>query len=771
MKKALPTLLLISSLAVAACDRAVDNEQSEQGEKRLVVTAQGKKEYQQYDEFDFSSLTVEEQTVRNDSIVSTAPVTDFTLIDTSTKRVIDATTKLSDFGNRTLEVSKEGYLSTSFNINVLRVLSFSQRIELTSLPGILEYSQGEQLDVAGLTVMLHTTYLNRDGESISSEQEVEDYSLLYNNQTIDPFNFTLSSFGSYEFTVDYKSWDNKTDLTSAFTVFATQPKDNITAKDSYSYEADNEWTFNQEKMTVTITNPNKKSAAGDPAEGYYSPDQVDTSFGVKKYGENSYEGWDYTPSLGKTPLLVVPVVLPGYENQANETNWNQIKKVFFGSSADLNFESLHSYYWKSSFHQLDFTGIVTDYFNLSQDSTNYKEGLTSTGDVHGLAQEAVNWAKARYGLNLSNYDSDKNGTIDGLWMVYIGPTDRSDSLGWAYTDTTRQKGTATNPLANIFGWTGIDFLWNKAYGSKETPDSTGDAHVVIHETGHMLGLTDYYSYSGAGYSPLGGVDMMDNNVGDHNPYSKMLLGWIKPYVVTGAKATITIHSNQGKGFNTPLQDNVIVIPSDNRVYERTADGKLRFNLFDEYLVLDYYTYENLNDKPYESLNAETPHPLSIEGVSFSGKGGRLYHVDNRLSYYDNSNPNETKAPLYANPDDVFTETRFRFFRSISNSESGQRSESIIPGMPTNAGAYDEIRWIGRGGPYYAMGWNDAPLGRRPSGQSLYQPGYSLSLTQPDNASTKMIDIAPQFQPALGKGSETFDSGDTYSGTIHFDSIQ
>lgn len=389
-----------------------------------------------------------------------------------------------------------------------------------------------------------------------------------------------------------------------------------------------------------------------------------------------------------------------------------------------------------------------------------------------MAQEAAEWAKSRYGLNLSNYDSDNNGTIDGMWLVYIGPTDRSDSLGWAFTDTTGKKGSSANPVANIYGWTGIDFLWNKAYTQKETPDSTGDGHVVIHETGHMLGLTDYYSYSGSGYSPLGGVDMMDNNVGDQNPYSKMLLGWIKPYVVTGKKATITLNSNQGKEFNTPLQNNVIVIPSDNRVYEKTADGKLKFNLFDEYMVLDYYTYENLNDKPYETLNAETPHPLTIENSVFSGKGGRLYHVDNRLSYFDNSNPTEHKAPLYSNPDDIFTETKFKFYRSISNSESGSRSESIIPGMPENSGSYDEIRWIGRGGPYYAQGWNNAEKGRRPSGQSLYQPGYSVSLIHPDDATTKMINIAPQFQPALGAGgSNKFDSGDTYSGTIHFDSIK
>ena len=52
-----------------------------------------------------------------------------------------------------------------------------------------------------------------------------------------------------------------------------------------------------------------------------------------------------------------------------------------------------------------------------------------------------------------------------------------------------------------------------------------DSHVLIHETGHMLGLNDYYNtYGDSTYSPLGGLDMMDGDFGDNNPYSKILLG-------------------------------------------------------------------------------------------------------------------------------------------------------------------------------------------------------------------------------------------------------
>ena len=80
------------------------------------------------------------------------------------------------------------------------------------------------------------------------------------------------------------------------------------------------------------------------------------------------------------------------------------------------------------------------------------------------------------------------------------------------------------------------------YPTKEeaaTYDPTGiivDAHTFIHETGHLLGLDDYYDYNDyrGAKGGLYGADMMDNNIGDHGSVNKLLLGWIEPTVVCGA---------------------------------------------------------------------------------------------------------------------------------------------------------------------------------------------------------------------------------------------
>ena len=56
--------------------------------------------------------------------------------------------------------------------------------------------------------------------------------------------------------------------------------------------------------------------------------------------------------------------------------------------------------------------------------------------------------------------------------------------------------------------------------------------MTIHETGHSLGLPDYYDYDGS-QGPdggVGGLDQMDGNWGDHNCFSKYVLGWVAPTI-------------------------------------------------------------------------------------------------------------------------------------------------------------------------------------------------------------------------------------------------
>lgn len=774
MKKLYILPVIVSLLSVVSCNN--NSKESLSTNNYLTLKSINKNEYQQYSSFDFSSIVVE-QTINN----KTSVIKDYVLKDTSSNSIISSKTKLNNIGPRNIEISKEGFSSANFSITVLRVTSFTQSISITKLPSVDEYNINDTLDLSGLSVSLFTSYISRDGKAISRKNTLdsEDYQIYVNDTLIsDPTSFTLTKLGSYKVEVRYLSWNQEDELISDFYVYANNDKSEIKLN-SYSYESDKQRDLDSTKMTVTISNPNVKEDSS--SKGYYTPSEVEVPFTIKNFGESSYEGWDYTPSKGKVPLLVVPIVLPNYDNLATKDNWDLINKVFFGDSSDLNYESLHSYYYKSSYGQLDFTGTVTDYYVLDKDSLRFKDGLSSTSDTQLLAQEAANWAQKRYDLNLKDYDSDNNGTIDAMWMVYIAPSSKGDNLYWAFTDTTGKKPSSENDVvANIYGWCGIDFLQGKAYSSTTNPDSNGDGHVVIHETGHMLGLADYYSYSGSGYSPLGSCDMMDNNVGDQNPYSKMLLGWSKPYVIDNTKKEVTITLNSSQ-----VNDNIIVIPYDNKKYTY-QDGKLLFNPFDEYMVLDYYSYKNLNVGTYETLNAQMPQALKDKDGNYikgyeRNDGGRLYHVDNRLTYQQEaSNKYGFKFTIFDNPDDILnTSSKYTLYRAISNSEAGSRSENIIPGLENvkNANAFDEIRWVGRDlRPFYAQGWQQIEKGHRPTSASLFRQGDTITLLENTDTDKKIFNVSKHFLPALVNennesiGNDKFDNGQDYSYSIHIDKI-
>ncbi len=140
-----------------------------------------------------------------------------------------------------------------------------------------------------------------------------------------------------------------------------------------------------------------------------------------------------------------------------------------------------------------------------------------------------------------------------------------------------------------------------------------DAHTYIHETGHVLGLDDYYNYdsSGSGFGPTGQIDMMDYNITDHNMFSKLSLGWAKPYVVTG-NAEITINPSQSSG-------DCILIPRVGKTYAGHP--------FDEYILLELYTPTglNLSDSTSKYGGSSSMYPLG-----YTVPGVKLFHLDARL---------------------------------------------------------------------------------------------------------------------------------------------
>lgn len=341
-----------------------------------------------------------------------------------------------------------------------------------------------------------------------------------------------------------------------------------------------------------------------------------------------------TPSTGDVNILVVPVnfdlndIRP-YERRSyidfnDGNNYLEAMEYTFNGTSSLDganpyWESVSSYYEKSSYGNLYFNFEITDPFTPEMSASEFlsKEDLTSSSSSIGGSQALITDI-LEHGLTKndvpidifdSKYDQNQDGYIDGMRLIYNvidGDLVSSESQPfWAYTTNYLAKATDTETgeikiVGTRYANCALSFLYD---------DSTlgYDAHTIIHETGHMLGLDDYYSYDNSGnYGYLGGIDMMDLNIGDHSAFSKYALGWIEPTVIYQDDTTITLKPFESSG-------DALIIPSS--YYNDSA--------FSEYLILEYKTPTGLNklDATEKYRNA---YPLAFSN------GLAIYHVDARL---------------------------------------------------------------------------------------------------------------------------------------------
>lgn len=307
------------------------------------------------------------------------------------------------------------------------------------------------------------------------------------------------------------------------------------------------------------------------------------------------------PSVGSPKVLVVPVEFPDVLFENPSMVQNNINQVFNGESTDT-FQSLKSFYQTSSFGKLQLTGEVTQPFKTTYTSSYYENLANNQGNT-AIINEIMTYFDNQYDFNDFDYDGD--GNLDGIYMIYSKNYGAWGSFWWAYLWSYFGSSTFDTISPTAFIW----MPYNMVLVNNEL-----QSRVFIHETGHMLGLEDYYDYDeddGSGNEGgLGYADMMHGNVGDHNPWSKMILGWLDAWVVNESM-TVKLDPYISSG-------QALIITED-------WNG----TLFDEFIVAMYFTNEGL----YQDID-----------IYFDSQPGLvLYHVDARLGPSANPNsvyPNE-----------------------------------------------------------------------------------------------------------------------------------
>ena len=329
---------------------------------------------------------------------------------------------------------------------------------------------------------------------------------------------------------------------------------------------------------------------------------------------------DSTPLSGQSKLLVVPIWFTDSSNYISlsqkERVREDIENAYFGTDNSVGWKSVKGYYKELSQSKLNLTGEVTEWYECGKASSYFWSAEQGAKNTVSLVKQVVQDYKTNHSTSMSDFDTDKNGYIDGVILIYGSPNyaslkNNNASNMWAYTFWTQDnRGPYSNPVPNAFFWASYDFMYSPnvigVYGYGDTSHCNIDTHTFIHEMGHMFGLEDYYDYSKQ-YCPAGGFSMQDYNIGSHDPYSVMAFGWADP-MIPKETCTLKLRSFQ------ETHDLILLASNPGRVVSP----------FDEYLLLELYTPSGLNsfDTNY-SYGGNYPTGPKSPGI-------RLWHVDGRL---------------------------------------------------------------------------------------------------------------------------------------------
>ena len=416
-----------------------------------------------------------------------------------------------------------------------------------------------------------------------------------------------------------------------------------------------------EKMPAQTYNPNNHTANDDILH-----DAIKDYIANDPNSENNRVAIGL-PAQGEYSALVVPVQFT--DDHFTQSELADLEIAFNGDAQSTGWHSVSSYYKTSSFNKLSLNfDIYSNPVTMPKGSSSYETSDSAPQDILDYVLDTIDSS-----VDLSKYDTNDDGYIDAVYLIYSVPMDyeSDESNFWAFVTWHFESDSYDGVKAHYYLFASVDFMYEDTEdsGSEYAIDGLKlNATTYIHETGHLLELDDYYDYSeGEGSDKgLGNADMMDYTIGDHNVYSKLMLGWVTPTVVTSTQ-DITISSSTETGqFIMVLLD-----------YDGTY--------FSEYLLIDLYTATGLNE-----MHAGIDGSLLYDGEPF---GARIYHVSSSIdnpfsddypSFTDNNN-SMSDYPLIklveADGDENYESDVYNGYRYASYDDLWQTGDSLSSAQP------------------------------------------------------------------------------------------
>ena len=285
------------------------------------------------------------------------------------------------------------------------------------------------------------------------------------------------------------------------------------------------------------------------------------------------------PMIGKTPNLAprgVVIIANFADSQVKEQHTREVfddlcnsnnctVNVYDGAyypSAAEYFNSQSNGQYRPVF---DVFGPVT----LSNNTKHYGENNSSGDDKNAASAvaEACILANSLYPeLDFSNYDSDDDGYVDFIYLIYAGKGEANGGTKntiWPHNwsiEAAIYSGMCDFTRAQCY----LDgkHLDNYACSSELSGSLLTGIGTLCHEFGHVIGLPDFYDTNyGTNYQKQltpNDWDVMDggayNGEGhcppNYSPWEKYFFGWTTPVNLGSIAARLTLEPNGTDGYQT-----------------------------------------------------------------------------------------------------------------------------------------------------------------------------------------------------------------------------
>jgi len=276
------------------------------------------------------------------------------------------------------------------------------------------------------------------------------------------------------------------------------------------------------------------------------------------------------PTLGKVKIIVALVeyqdVKFTIENPLEEyTNWLNQERYSSGDGYYSHYGSVRDYFVENSCGAFEPEFTVVGPLTLKRERSYYGENVSGSSSNDKRAHEMIIEACEQLdslGFDFSEYDSDDNGMIDAVCVIYAGEGANAGGLKDAVWPHQWDIISATNKTYTFGGKQLMAYeCTNEIYGG--VMDGIG---TFCHEFSHLLDLPDLYKTSSPttsactpkNYSVLDRGCYIQN--GDwpcgYSAFERLSLGWMEPELLeseTKIDVTLTNLQQSNKAYYIPIE--------------------------------------------------------------------------------------------------------------------------------------------------------------------------------------------------------------------------